>query len=71
MYEYVCRFVSKHIYTYLQQVAQEGPGLVFVVYPEALATMPYATLWSIVFFLMLITLGLDSSVGVFVFLDID
>uniref|UniRef100_A0A0M3IIC4 Sodium-and chloride-dependent GABA transporter 2 n=1 Tax=Ascaris lumbricoides TaxID=6252 RepID=A0A0M3IIC4_ASCLU len=42
---------------------QEGPGLVFVVYPEALATMPGASLWSIIFFLMLLTLGLDSSFG--------
>ncbi|OQV25275.1 Sodium-dependent dopamine transporter [Hypsibius exemplaris] len=42
-------------------VAQEGPGLVFVVYPEALATMPGSTFWSIFFFLMLLTIGLDSS----------
>ncbi|MCP9258979.1 Transporter [Dirofilaria immitis] len=27
----------------IQDVAQEGPGLVFVVYPEALATMPGAS----------------------------
>uniref|UniRef100_A0A915CBZ8 Transporter n=1 Tax=Parascaris univalens TaxID=6257 RepID=A0A915CBZ8_PARUN len=47
----------------IQDVAQEGPGLVFVVYPEALATMPGASLWSIIFFLMLLTLGLDSSFG--------
>lgn len=45
----------------IQNVAQEGPGLVFVVYPEALATMPGASLFSIIFFLMLLTLGLDSS----------
>lgn len=44
------------------QVAAEGPGLVFVVYPEALSTMPYSNVWSCIFFLMLITLGLDSSV---------
>lgn len=42
-------------------VAREGPGLVFVVYPEALATMPGSTFWSIFFFLMLLTIGLDSS----------
>uniref|UniRef100_A0A7E4UTE1 Transporter n=1 Tax=Panagrellus redivivus TaxID=6233 RepID=A0A7E4UTE1_PANRE len=45
------------------EVAQEGPGLVFVVYPEVLATMPGASIWSIIFFLMLLTLGLDSSFG--------
>ncbi|KAL3079076.1 hypothetical protein niasHS_014858 [Heterodera schachtii] len=47
----------------IHDVAQEGPGLVFVVYPEALATMPGATVWSLIFFLMLLTLGLDSSFG--------
>ncbi|VBB28791.1 unnamed protein product [Acanthocheilonema viteae] len=47
----------------IQEVAQEGPGLVFVVYPEALATMPGASVFSVIFFLMLLTLGLDSSFG--------
>nr|AXS78275.1 Sodium-dependent dopamine transporter [Anisakis simplex] len=47
----------------INAVAQEGPGLVFVVYPEALATMPGASVWSVIFFLMLLTLGLDSSFG--------
>ncbi|NP_001161527.1 dopamine transporter-like protein [Saccoglossus kowalevskii] len=45
------------------EVATEGPGLVFIVYPEALSTMPGSTFWSLIFFAMLITLGLDSSFG--------
>ena len=48
----------------IEEVADEGPGLVFVVYPEAIATMPGSSFWAIIFFLMLLTLGLDSSVGI-------
>lgn len=38
-----------------------GPGLVFMVYPRALAKMPYANVWAVVFFSMLLVLGLDSQ----------
>lgn len=47
----------------IENVAIEGPGLVFTVYPEALATLDGAVFWSILFFLMLITLGMDSTFG--------
>ncbi|CAH0390409.1 unnamed protein product [Bemisia tabaci] len=45
------------------EVGLEGPGLVFIVYPEAIAMMTGSVFWSIIFFLMLITLGLDSTFG--------
>ena len=41
----------------------EGTSLVFIVYPEALSTLPFAPLFSFIFFMMLMTLGLDSSVS--------
>ncbi|GAB6026269.1 hypothetical protein CHUAL_012477 [Chamberlinius hualienensis] len=47
----------------IEEVATGGPGLVFIVYPEAIATMPGSTFWSLMFFMMLLTLGLDSSFG--------
>ncbi|CAG5051397.1 unnamed protein product [Parnassius apollo] len=47
----------------VKDVATEGPGLVFVVYPAAIATMPGSTFWALIFFMMLLTLGLDSSFG--------
>lgn len=54
--------------SYIQQISidrvgLEGPGLVFIVYPEAIAMMSGSVFWSIIFFLMLITLGLDSTFG--------
>uniref|UniRef100_A0A8D2LEU0 Transporter n=2 Tax=Varanus komodoensis TaxID=61221 RepID=A0A8D2LEU0_VARKO len=47
----------------IQEVATEGPGLVFILYPEAISTLNGATFWAVVFFIMLLTLGIDSSMG--------
>lgn len=41
-----------------------GPGLAFIVYPEALARMPVAPLWSVFFFIMMATLGFGSQFSI-------
>ncbi|XP_029184477.1 sodium- and chloride-dependent transporter XTRP3-like [Acropora millepora] len=40
-----------------------GTGLAFIVFTEAINKMPFASLWSVMFFLMLITVGIDTEFG--------
>ncbi|CAM2712471.1 unnamed protein product [Rotaria socialis] len=44
-------------------VVDQGSSLSFIAYPEILATFKYPTFFSIIFFLMVINLGLDSDFG--------
>lgn len=38
--------------------------MAFIVYPEALAKMPVAPLWSVFFFIMMATLGFGSEFSI-------
>lgn len=40
-----------------------GTELVFIVYPHTIALMEWSTLWALLFFFMVITLGIDSTVS--------
>uniref|UniRef100_A0A915NMV6 Transporter n=3 Tax=Meloidogyne TaxID=189290 RepID=A0A915NMV6_9BILA len=42
-------------------VGEDESSLIFVVYPQAIAEMDYSPIWSLIFFFMLITLGIDST----------
>ncbi|XP_033632370.1 sodium- and chloride-dependent glycine transporter 1-like [Asterias rubens] len=56
-------FMSEKTGMDIEDVAIQGPGLVFVTYPEAIAQMPLAPLWSVLFFFMLFLVGLDTQFG--------
>ena len=47
---------------YLFVYVIEGPGLVFVVYPEVLGKLPLSSMWSAFFFLALVNLNIDGMV---------
>ncbi|XP_035241051.1 sodium- and chloride-dependent GABA transporter 2-like isoform X2 [Anguilla anguilla] len=45
----------------IEEVAESGPGLAFIAYPQAVAMMPLPQLWATCFFIMIILLGLDTQ----------
>uniref|UniRef100_A0AAR2K8R5 Transporter n=1 Tax=Pygocentrus nattereri TaxID=42514 RepID=A0AAR2K8R5_PYGNA len=67
---FVSGFVIFTVLGYMAEMRQQGvetvakdagPSLLFIIYAEAIANMPAATFFAIIFFLMIIMLGLDST----------
>lgn len=54
-------FLAHQMGVPVEDVAQDGPGLAFVAYPEAILRLPAPTVWALVFFFMLFVLGLGSQ----------
>jgi len=48
--------------SFLNDVAQ-GPGLTFIAFTEAMSTMKFPQVWSVLFFVMILALGVGTNVG--------
>lgn len=53
--------MSKNLDKPVAEIAAGGSTLAFVAYPDALAQIPGAPAWGMLFFAMLIMLGLDTQ----------
>ncbi|KAM9758515.1 sodium- and chloride-dependent GABA transporter 2-like isoform 2-T2 [Menidia menidia] len=54
-------YMSQKLGVDIAAVAESGPGLVFIIYPEAVTLLPWPQVWSVCFFTMIILLGIDGQ----------
>ncbi|CAB1348153.1 unnamed protein product [Coregonus sp. 'balchen'] len=60
-YSVVLGFMAHEQGVPIEEVAESGPGLAFIAYPQAVAMMPLPQMWAACFFVMIILLGLDTQ----------
>lgn len=61
LFDFFVQLITITLYCLLQSAS--GTGLAFIIFTEAINQFPGAQFWSILFFLMLFTLGIDSQFG--------
>lgn len=54
-------YLSKLTEQPVQDVVSSGSGLAFIVFPFAVTQLAGAPFWAVLFFVMMLTLGLDSQ----------
>eukprot|EP00096_Caligus_rogercresseyi_P013389 TRINITY_DN6047_c0_g1_i2.p1 TRINITY_DN6047_c0_g1~~TRINITY_DN6047_c0_g1_i2.p1 ORF type:complete len:474 (-),score=122.59 TRINITY_DN6047_c0_g1_i2:206-1627(-) len=57
----VLGFLAKQLGVEVEDVVANGPGLAFIAYPDLVSQLQPVWLWAVLFFFMLLTLGLDSQ----------
>ncbi|XP_039524590.1 sodium- and chloride-dependent GABA transporter 2-like isoform X1 [Pimephales promelas] len=54
-------FMAHQLDLPMEEVVSSGVGLTFIAYPRALSLLPGPQFWSVLFFIMVLLLGLDSQ----------
>ena len=54
-------FMAHEMGLEVDEVAKQGAGLAFIVYPEVVTRLPVSPVWAVLFFSMLVTLGLGTQ----------
>jgi len=61
-------YVSNELGIPIEEISQGGMDLAFIAYPGMMTLLPWPNMWSIFFFVMLITVGIDSIFGLMDFI---
>uniref|UniRef100_A0A8C5E6T7 Transporter n=1 Tax=Gouania willdenowi TaxID=441366 RepID=A0A8C5E6T7_GOUWI len=57
----VLGFMAYDLDVPVEEIVASGPGLAFIAYPKALAMLPGSSFWAVLFFVMILLLGLDTQ----------